>query len=123
LTAGDSNLKKYRYIQVEGRHLDVKETNEKYGRSQPLIQFFKDKPEISMNARENSVSQCGVYTYGDKHMIRHQRPETAIIRMKNDIVSLLQGLILYYFVVVGIAGSVGCIVFAICIFRGLQSMI
>jgi len=56
-------------------------------------------------------------------MIRHQRSETAIIRMKNDIVSLLQGLILYYFVVVGIACSLGCIVIAKCIFRGLQSMI
>ena len=56
-------------------------------------------------------------------MIRHQRSKTATIRMKKDIVSLLQGLILYYFVVLGIAGSVGCIVVAICIFRGLQSMI
>ena len=101
----------------------MKETNEKYGRSQQLIPFLKDKPEISMNARENSASHREFYTYGDKHMIRHQRPETAIIRMKNDIVSLLQGLILYYFVVLGIAGSVGCIVVAICIFRGLQSMI
>ena len=76
-----------------------------------------------MNTRDHSASQRELYTYGDKQMIRHQRSETAIIRMKNDIVSLLQGLILYYFVVLGIAGSVGCIVIAKWIFRALQSMI